>query len=246
MSTPGKCFRGGKRIDLRPRKRKFPDANFSATVPSVLQLNIEGLSASKIFIIEQLANRHKALIILLQETHCTNVDRLMIPNFILAGSTLSKKYGLATSVFNKLSWILVDQSTDESTIEWLCIDVDGYKIVNIYKPPPFRLIPTAIPVFTYPCFYSGDFNCQHIDWGYIIISADGECLVDWAMKNNLVLLHNPKDAPSFYSGRWNIGTNPNLAFVSTSDRCFLDRRVLKSFLRSQHSSGPSWFPQDLH
>jgi len=50
----------------------------------------------------------------------------MIPNFTLAGSSLSRKHGLATFVHNKLSWTLVDQSPDESTIEWLCIDVDGY------------------------------------------------------------------------------------------------------------------------
>jgi len=59
MSTLRKCSRGGKRIDPRPWKRKIPDANFSATLPSVLQLNIKGLNASKICVIEQLANRLK-------------------------------------------------------------------------------------------------------------------------------------------------------------------------------------------
>jgi len=91
MSTPQECSWDGKRIDPRPQKQKISDTNISATVPSVVQLNIEGLSASKICVIEQLANRHKALIILLQETHCTNVDRLMITNFTLAGSMLSRK-----------------------------------------------------------------------------------------------------------------------------------------------------------
>jgi len=75
-------------------------------------------------------------------------------------------------------------------------------------------------------------NYQHTDWGYNTISADGECLIEWAMKNNLVLLHNPKVAPSFYSGRWNTGTNPDLAFVSISDRCFHDRRVLERFVKN--------------
>jgi len=42
MSTPRECFRGGKRKNSRPWKRKIPDANISATVPSVLQRNIEG------------------------------------------------------------------------------------------------------------------------------------------------------------------------------------------------------------
>jgi len=70
----------------------------------------------------------------------------MIPNFTLTGSSQSRKNGLATFVHNKLSWTLVDQFPDESTIEWLCIDVDRYKIVNIYKPPLSQLTPTAIPV----------------------------------------------------------------------------------------------------
>jgi len=50
------------------------------------------------------------------------------------------------------------------------------------------------------------------------------------MKNNLVLLHKSKDARSLYSGRWSTCTNPDLVFVSTSDRCFHDRRVLERFL----------------
>ena len=32
--------------------------------------------------------------------------------------------------------------------------------------------------------------------------------------NCLALLYNAKDAASFYSGRWNIGINPDLAFAS--------------------------------
>ena len=46
------------------------------------------------------------------------------------------------------------------------------------------------------CLYAGNFNCQHVDWGYSTTSPDGESLVDWASKSNLALLHNPKDAPA--------------------------------------------------
>jgi len=48
----------------------------------------------------------------------------------------NKKAGRACTVVE-----YVDQSPDELTIEWLCIDVDRHKIVNIYKPPPSRLTP---------------------------------------------------------------------------------------------------------
>jgi len=51
----------------------------------MLQLNTEGLTANKISVIEQLAYKNKAFNIVLQETHCTTVDRLVIPNFSLAG-----------------------------------------------------------------------------------------------------------------------------------------------------------------
>ena len=50
-----------------------------------------------------------------------------------------------------------------------------------------------------------------------------------------VLLYNAKDAASFYSGRWNTGTNPDLAFASVGPNSRLtDRRVLEKFPRSQH------------
>ena len=159
----------------------------------------------------------------------------MIPNFTLAGWVSSRKHGLATFIHTKLSWTIADQSPPGSAIEWLCIDIGGVKIVNVYKPPTMRLTSASIPVFPHPSLYAGDFNCQHTDWGYSSTSSDGECLVDWATKGSFVLLHNPKDAPSFFSGRWNTGTNPDLAFASTGHKNWcLDRRVLEKFPRFQH------------
>ena len=92
-----------------------------------------------------------------------------------------------------------------------------------------------LPVFPHPCLYAGDFNCRHADWGYDDNSPDGECLAGWASINCLALLYNAKDAASFYSGRWNTGTNPDLAFASVGPNSRLpDRRVLEKFPRSQH------------
>ena len=43
------------------------------------------------------------------------------------------------------------------------------------------------------------------------------------------------DAPNFFSGRWNTGTNADLAFASASHNSWhLDRRTLEKFPRSQH------------
>ena len=147
--------------------------------------------------------------------------------------SLSRKHGLAKFVYERLRYTLLDQST--SKIEWLCVDVDGYKIVNVYKPPPTRLQTLDLPVFPHLCLNAGDCNCSHADWIYDDNSPDGECLAGWASINCLALLYNAKDAASFYSGRWNTGTNPDLAFASVGPNSRLpDRRVLDKFPRSQH------------
>ena len=60
-------------------------------------------------------------------------------------------------------------------------------------------------------------------------------MADWKVKKNFSLLFNPKDAPSFFSGRWNTKTSFSLADVSKNLNSFeLDRRTLKTFSRSQH------------
>ena len=115
------------------------------------------------------------------------------------------------------------------------MDIDGCRFVNVEKSSISQLTLTAILVFPYPCLNTDDFNCQRTDWGYSYTNSDGECLADWAAKQNFSLLYNPKDVPSFFSGRGNNKINPNLAFPSeNSNSSELDRRTLKKFPRSQH------------
>ena len=203
--------------------------------PTILHLNIDGLTASKMSVLYHLTAQREALVILLQESNCTSADRLVLPDYQLAGFSLSRKHGLASFVHERLKWTLFSQSPPTSETEWLCVDVDGYKIVNVYKPPPIPLQVSDLPVFSHPCLYAGDFNCQHVDWGYDANSADGEYLVGWANTINLVLLHNPKHAACFHSGCCNTNTNPDLAFVCIdSDSRLPNRLILEKFPRSQH------------
>ena len=159
------------------------------------------------------AVQYETLVILLQETNCTCADKLTIPGFALAGSSLSKKLGLATFVHDRLKRTFVEFPAISET-EWLCVDVDGYRIVFVYKPPSTRLQASDLPVFPHPVLYAGDFNCPHVNRGYGTSSADGERLVAWTSLNGFVARHNPKDVATFHSGRWNTGTNPDLTFVS--------------------------------
>ena len=55
--------------------------------PTILQLNIEGLTASKMNVLHHHAMQSEALVILLQETNCTDAEKLVLPNYQLAGSS---------------------------------------------------------------------------------------------------------------------------------------------------------------
>ena len=96
------------------------------------------------------AMQFETLVILLQETHCTDAEKLVLPNYQLAGSSLSRKHGLATFVHERLRYTLFDQSPPTSEIEWLCVNVDGYKIFNVYKPPPTSIANPGSPSVSSP------------------------------------------------------------------------------------------------
>ena len=90
----------------------------------------------------------------------------MIHNFSIAWPVLSRKHGLATFIHEHLKRTLVHQSPEHLDTECLCVDVTGYKIINLYKPPSSRPTPTTIPTFSHPSPFVGDFNCQHVNWAY--------------------------------------------------------------------------------
>ena len=162
--------------------------------PTVLQLNIEGLTGSKMNVLHHLALQSEALVILLQETHCTDAEKFLLLKYQLPRSSLSRKHGLATFVHDQLRYTILTNLHRHRRSS-------GYKIVNVYKPPLTRLRSLDLPVFPHLCLYAGDFNCRHADWGCNDNSPDRECLIGWASINCLALLYNAKDAASFNSGR---------------------------------------------
>ena len=96
-------------LDIRKHKRPFlrPKATPAGKMAKkksirqglllrILQLNVEGFTATKLDIVERLATQHNVTIILLQETHCQTVGKLVIDNYELAGYTASRRHGLAS------------------------------------------------------------------------------------------------------------------------------------------------------
>ena len=106
----------------------------------------------------------------------------------------------------------------------LCVDFAGYKTINIYKTSTL-VIHTKFPCPSLHVIFDFNFNCQHVNWGYNKTYPDSESLNSWATSTNFGLLYHRKETASFASQRWNVGTNPDLAFFGQDNR-LPDRRVL--------------------
>ena len=88
---------------------------------------------------------------------------------------------------------LRSRALEQSETEWLCVDITGYTIVNVYKPPRSRFTPTAIPTFPHPALHVSDFKWQYVNWSYNRTSPDGERLDSQATSNNLGLLYYQRE-----------------------------------------------------
>ena len=113
------------------------------------------------------------------------------------------------------------RSVSRTIRNWVVV----HKRPRVYKLPRWRFAPSAIPTFPHPSLYVGDFNCQHVNWGYNTTSPDSESLVSWATSNNLGILYNPKETASFFSHQWNVGTNRDLAFASFGQKSRLRKQT---------------------
>ena len=163
--------------------------------PTILQLNIEGLTASKMNVLHHLAMQFEALVILLQETHCTDAEKLVLPNYQLAGSSLSRKHGLATFVHERLRYTLLDQSPSTSSgCVWTLMAIKYSTSTNHRQP---RLRTLDLPVFPHPCLYAGDFNCRHADW---VMMTTVRTVSAWLTGQVLIVLPSyimPRTLPVF-------------------------------------------------
>ena len=64
--------------------------------------NFQSINSNKMNVLHCLALQSEALVILLQETHCTDVEKLVLPSYQLAGFSLSRKHSLVMFVHERL------------------------------------------------------------------------------------------------------------------------------------------------
>ena len=119
---------------IRQQERRSGSSDFLAIGPGlrIFQLNVEGLSASKRSLIEELVTRHHIDVICLQETHIEAdvASRFSITGFDLLHYTLHPKYGRATYIRSDLT----DASCVQSHPHCDIIKVGDFSVANVYRP----------------------------------------------------------------------------------------------------------------
>ncbi len=195
----------------------------------IVSHNVEGFGLSKAQLLADLQTD----ILCLQETHRID-NQPRVPGMHLAIDIPSRVYGSA--IFVKDPSIVKSTTKHQAgTLEILQIETKDLNIFSLYKPPnePFHWPPNIILQGSVNLVI-GDFNSLSTVWGYETDDNNGLEVISWALNNNLELLHDPKDPPSFYSARWRRGYNPDLAFITSTKSNLITRSILQPIPKSQH------------
>jgi len=104
--------------------------------------------------------------------------------------------------------------TEVDDIEVITIDLGKCTVPSVYEPPnsPFKFHKPTNFAAQNAKIILGDFNCHSTSWGYNETNHDGHALEAWTVFEGLSLIHDHKLPPSFNSGRWKRGYNPEPNF----------------------------------
>ena len=79
----------------------------------------------------------------------------------------------------------------------------------------------------------GDFNSHSQSWGYDHIDARGEEIEAWQDDNNITLINQPYDTPTFYYRCWHTTSTPDIA-LCTEDLHSITMREVGDHLGNDH------------
>ena len=116
----------------------------------------------------------------------------------------------------------------------ITVDNSAINIFNLYCPPDKDLSLQHIHVPSQNCLAVGDFNGHSTSWGYGETDRRGDEVEDWQIENNMLLLNDPEDPPTFFSRRWISTSTPDLAFATEDLSRKTNRKVLSQLAGSDH------------
>ena len=116
----------------------------------------------------------------------------------------------------------------------ITVDNSTINIFNVYCPSDKDLSLQNIHVPSQNCLAVGDFNSHSTSWGYGETDRRGDEVEDWQIENNMLLLNDPEDPPTFFSRRWISTSTPDLAFATEDLSRKTSRKALCQLAGSDH------------
>ena len=77
-------------------------------------------------------------------------------------------------------------------------------------------------------------NSHSQSWGYDHIDKRGEEVENWQDDNNMLLINDPEDQPTFYSRHWHTTSTPDLGFCTEDVHKHISRTVGEQLGGSDH------------
>ena len=215
---------GGKNVsrsDLRVGTTLRTSLNTSDTF-KVLQWNAGGMSPAKKTELTNILYNKAIDLFIIAEANVT-AESLKFYNFQdfqmhLLPKSRQIASGILVGVRAKLInyFLQIKTMNDNDKMEAIKIEVwkenRHLQVYGVYNPP--NNVPNLdILEATSRCLVVGDFNAHFEDVGYKDINGAGKQIKDYLSSNNLMLVYNPDDPPSYihYNGT---STNPDLTLAS--------------------------------
>ena len=250
---PRSPFRGGarRRVSRENATGNNPTTKKRTKPLTVMQWNAEGLSKKKIPLAERL-RRENVDVACIQETHLTDNLRFTIRGYqppIRLDRQNRNKGGVIILVRNDIpaKELAVDTGGQaEITAAEITVQNKQVRIYNLYCPDNRDLSLDTMDIRQENCVILGDFNSHSESWGYSETNARGEEVEDWQTDNQLQLLNNPDDPPTYFSRRWLTTSTPDLAFVTNNLVPKAERTVLEQLGGSDHKPVKITFDLNHH
>ena len=216
----------------------IPVTSDSSDQTKIAQWNCEGISkkkeALKIFL-----HKEKIDIACLQETHLNPNLRFSVRGYQCFRQDRPNRHkgGVLILVSNKIpAQEITIQTGEESEIIDITAQLHNKKVIiyNCYAPPDKQLGLHNIEVPETNCLVLGDFNGHSPSWGYNDLDTKGEEIEDWQIINNLQLVQNHNDEPTFYSRAWKSTSTPDQAMATTDISRHACRTVMPPLATSDH------------
>lgn len=171
-------------------------------VISGLQINVNHALAAHNYLL-QFGLENKYDFLCLQEPYVSN-DKVLSPPFGLKIFSSTSNKASIIILNPDLHTVLKFTSSSCVVVEILLPNASVFNLISIYCPPHDAIdsnLTEMLPLDFVNSDYLilGDFNARARMWGYEFIDRRGHSVIDFCMKNNLVILNEPTCGPTFVS-----------------------------------------------